>query len=99
MRRIKIILALSVLLFTVPFGRSGSGVHAEPPLDDAYYWPEDVEKVAKELAKEIAEDKKNAESVEPILDNTPSDQPSPAEPVAMEYVLVQDTTITVKINR
>lgn len=64
------------------------------PLDDAYYWPE--KEIAKEMSKHAAQPasqpaKTTTEQL-PLNEVKSSEQP-------IQYINVQDTTVTVKIKR
>ncbi len=64
------------------------------PLDDAYYWPE--KEIAKEMSKQGAQPasqpaKTTTEQL-PLNEVKSSEQP-------IQYINVQDTTVTVKIKR
>lgn len=70
---------------------------ATPPLDDVYYWP-GWEQTASTFppADSEAEPIMVEETAEPVEEQTV--EAEQAEPV-IEYTNVQDTTVTIRINR
>lgn len=78
----------------VVFSLAACNTIALAPLDDAYYWPE--KEIAKEMSKHAAQPasqpaKTTTEQL-PLNEVKASEQP-------IQYINVQDTTVTVKIKR
>ena len=61
------------------------------PIDDAYYWPENEPKAAKSSPATTTE------STAPTA--MPIDEFASPAPSSIEYVNVQDTTVTIKIKK
>lgn len=81
-------------LVSVVLSLAACNTIALAPLDDAYYWPE--KEIAKEMSKHAAQPasqpaKTTTEQL-PLNEVKSSEQP-------IQYINVQDTTVTVKIKR
>lgn len=77
----------SAILCLVALLCSACGTVSQAPLDDAYYW------LDKKEAAAVAQTEPTTPDVSPAADT-----PSPVSP-AIEYINVQDTTVTIKIKR
>ena len=65
---------------------------ATEPIDDVYYWPEvKSQKAEKAVSQEPA-------AAEPEQQKVESQETSEHEPLQVEYVNVQDTTVTIRVK-
>ena len=81
---------LIILLAIIGMG----AVCATEPIDDVYYWPavQSKNEEKKEIVNEKVSEEKNEGAIE--LGNEEKNQKK-----EVEFVNVQDTTVTIKINR
>ena len=95
---------LSVLeRFNIPLGRVGVGLllfaltacASQAPLDDAYHWMDKAEQMAAAAAQTAQQ------SATSTISTSSSSSTSSSTPTApsLEYINVQDTTVTIKIKR
>lgn len=100
---------LFILLLIVGTG----GLFATEPIDDVYYWPEvqvantkKAEKAttstaattAQPAAEKTVEKTTDAQSLEAVLESETAAKES-TEPQKVEFVNIQDTVVTIRINR
>ena len=75
-----------IYIVLLVLGLAGCKTTQAPPIDDAYYWPDQ------------STPSTPTTQITPNTPNTPSSPTTPAAPT-MEIVSQQDTTITVRIKR
>ena len=78
------------------FGLSACGIQA--PLDDAYHWEDRAPKHSTSSKTSTTSTTGTASAPSTTSQTSQTSEPKPAEPT-LEFVNVQDTTITVKIYR
>lgn len=81
------------LLFII--GMSACSTVQLPPVDDAYHWPDK----APQIVSVTPNTSKYSESSESSESSKPSESSEIPVSPRMEYVNVQDTTITVRIRK
>lgn len=74
-------------------GMSACSTVQMPPIDDAYHWPD---KTVSATSTTPANKNTSENSTEPTVPPTPQ---ASSETPKMEYINVQDTTITVRIKK
>ena len=100
------------VIIALAFAGVGS-LSATEPIDDVYYWPEvqvantkKAEKAttstaattAQPAAEKTVEKTTEAQSLEAVLESETAAKES-AEPQKVEFVNIQDTVVTIRINR
>lgn len=84
-----LILALCSLLFVPLF--------ATEPIDDVYYWPSQETKAVKSAEVKSEEVRATSEEAQAVKSEEVKSEEAPATN-AIEYVNVQDTTVTIKVK-
>ena len=77
--------ALYILVFCF------AGCASQAPLDDAYYWPDKTASASTSTT--------SATSDNSVSSTTSSGSDSSTNPSTLEYVNVQDTTVTIRIKK
>ena len=89
-----------------PLGRVGVGLllfaltacASQAPLDDAYHWMDKAEQMAAAAAQTAQQSATSTSSSSSSSSSSSTSSSTPNTP-SLEYINVQDTTVTIKIKR